>query len=141
MKDRDVVAGIALVVFSIIGVINSMKLPHLSATRMSAGFYPGLLFILLGICGIILIFEGWRRDTKVPISKFYWDKLIPIIVLFLVYAFLLGTLGFQISTIIFVFLFMFILGIRKIFTLIWVPLVSTFVIYYVFDKIFMIRLP
>ena len=141
MKDRDVYAGIVLVIVSIIGYIISINLPHTVTTTLSSGFYPAFLFAGLGLCGLGLIYQGWKRQEKIGVPDFYWKKILPILILSALYAVTLKALGFRISTFIFVIICMYVLGERKKLALGAVPIVTSLGIFYLFSKVFLIALP
>ena len=141
MKDSDVFAGLFLVLFSLIGFIWAAQLPHTEATGVSAAFFPNILFIVLLFCGCGLIYQGWRREYKRPFPTFHWRELLPIVAVLLAYGFLLEYLGFIIVTLCFMVISMWLFGERKPILLIAVPLLSTFGVYYLFSKVFMIVFP
>jgi len=141
MKDQDVYSGSVLLLFSLWGVYYSGKLPHVTTTQLSSGFFPTLLFAGLGLCGAGLIYQSWIRQEKKAVPGFYWSKISSMMVLFIIYAFTLELLGFRLSTAVFVFACMFILGERKPINLLTIPLVTSLGIFYLFSKIFRIVLP
>ncbi|MFZ5652686.1 MAG: tripartite tricarboxylate transporter TctB family protein [Bacillota bacterium] len=140
MKDRDFVAGVALIISSLSGLVYSLSIPHMANTGLSAGFYPSLLFIILGLCGIALLIQGIRRSAKVPLPRFNWKKFIPMCVLMLVYAYLFEYFGFQISTLFFLITAMIFMGLRKPLPLAGVSITGTFGIYFLFVYVFKITL-
>jgi putative tricarboxylic transport membrane protein len=141
MKDQDVYSGSALVLVSLVGIFMARSLPHMATTGLSAGFFPGFMFMCLGICGLGLIYQGWKRNEKVAMPKFLWKKIIPMLVLAGLYAFALEPIGFRISTLLFVLVTMFFLGERKPISLITVPVITSLSIFYLFSKVFLIALP
>jgi hypothetical protein len=135
MKDKDVVAGSVLMIFSIIGFFLSSALPEASV-GLSPGFYPSFLCVSLFLCGFGIAFQGWKRSTKISIPKFNWKKLIPIVVLILLYSNILEYLHFRLSTILFMIVAMYILGLRSPLKLGSISIISTMVIYYLFVYVF-----
>jgi hypothetical protein len=141
VKDSDIWSGIVLIVFALLGLCEAAQIPQMKTQELSAAFYPNFLFAILLLCGCGLIYQGWRRPEKARFPNFHWDKLIPLFVILLAYAFILEYLGFIITTLGFMVVAMFMLGERKPLLLAAVPLVSTFSIYYLFSKVFLIVLP
>jgi putative tricarboxylic transport membrane protein len=140
-KDSDFWSGLSLIVFALFGFYESSQIPHLKSQALSAAFFPNFLFGILVLCGCGLIYQVWRRPEKAHFPKFHWDKLMPLFVLLLAYAFILEYLGFIVTTLGFMVGAMFMLGERKPLLLAAVPVVSTLGIYFLFSKVFLIVLP
>ena len=139
MKNEDVLLGIIVLVFSLFGIFGSLELIS-GQSRVSPSFYPTLLFSGLGICGILLIFKGLRANHR-NFPKFNLKKLLPILTLFILYVFLLKSIGYILSTIIFIISTMFLLGVRNKWQLIGIPISTSLVIYITFVYGFNIILP
>lgn len=135
MADRDVWAGAVLMIVSMIGIFLSSALPEAS-TGLSAGFFPRLLFVCLLLCGIGIAFQGWKRSIKIPIPKFNWKKVLPIILMILLYSNLLEYLHFRLSTFLFMMVSMYILGLRKPLSLGAISVIVTATIYFLFAYVF-----
>ncbi len=149
LKDRDFQAGAIVLIFAIAGYVYTQMTVSTSnalvASGIAADFYPKLLFLVLGACGVILMVQSARRlpEEQVPFPRTDWKRLLISFFLMLAYAFLLDEklLGFIIASILFMFVFMLFLGERKWRNLILVPVVGTFAIWLLFGKVFMIALP
>lgn len=141
MKDQDVYSGAVLVFVSLWGIFLSGSLPHTATTTLSSGFFPAFLFASLGLCGLGLIYQGWKRTDKVPLPKLFWKKIIPMLILAGLYAIALKPLGFRVCTIFFVLMSMYMLGERKPLPLVTVPVITSLSIFYLFSKVFLIALP
>ncbi len=141
MKDADCWAGLFLLVFSFLGTAVGKQIVHLKTQGMSAAFFPNMLFIVLAVCGFVLIFQGWKREEKSPLPKFIWRKLLPWFVLLAAYSITFEYIGFIIATVLFMIAGMFLLGERRWMLLGLVPVGSSFGIYYLFSKVFMIAMP
>lgn len=141
MRDSDIVSGLSLVVFSTIASVISFQLPKGVSDEMGPKFFPMLCIIILGFCGLILIFKGWKRKEKKPLPIFVWSKLLPMILLFAIYFIALRLFGFIISTMLFMFMSMIFMGERKPLILIGIPIGVSFGIYYLFVKVFFVILP
>ncbi|MEL7566097.1 MAG: tripartite tricarboxylate transporter TctB family protein [Dehalobacterium sp.] len=135
MRDQDITTGIVLVLLSVIGVVFSIRLPN-DDFGLSPGFYPTFLFACLGICGVILFWQGWRRREKVPLPSFKNNRLITIIIFLFSYVVLLQLIHFRAATFLFILFTMYFLGARKPVLLILVPASSTFIIYWLFVYVF-----
>lgn len=148
--DRNI--GIILLAFSIFMYMETFKFPPAMLGTLGAGFFPKILFTLLGLAGIGLIIGSFMQNKKKPSGKPFslraaWQThSLVILSFFLVFiyivamyyfGFLWATLGFMISL-------MWLLGPRKIKTLPLIVIIScgmTFVIYYTFLKLLQIFLP
>lgn len=142
LKDQDFQSGLAFVILSIAGFFYSVVyIDSVSRVGVPADFYPKLLFVILGLCGLRLMYVGYKRAEKVPFPKMDWKMVLITFALLLGYAFLMELAGFVISSIVFMLLFMLVLGERKPVTLVGVPVIGTLAVYFLFTKAFMIVLP
>lgn len=141
MKDMDCWAGLFLIGFSFLGAAFGKQIVQLKSQGLSAAFFPNLLFVVLAICGFILIYQGWKRENKAPLPRFIWRKLCPWFALLAVYSFAFENIGFLVATVAFMLVSMLLLGERRVIMLGIIPLVSSFGIYYLFSKVFMIAMP
>lgn len=148
--DRNI--GIILLAFSIFMYIETFKFPPAMLGTLGAGFFPKILFTLLGMAGIGLIIGSLMQNKKKPSGETFSLRAalqthsLVILSFFLVFiyivamyyfGFLWATLGFMISL-------MWLLGPRKIKSLPLIVIIScgmTFVIYYTFLKLLQIFLP
>lgn len=141
MKDQDVYSGFGLLVFSVAGYIYSLGLKGTAVSKLTSGFFPKLIFIIIALCGVGLIYQGWKRADKKPLPSFAWNKLIPMLIIFIIYALSLYFFKFRIGSMLFMFVTMLFLGERKPVLLITIPIISSFGIYYLFTKAFLVVLP
>lgn len=148
---EDKYIGIILVIFSVFMYTQTFKFPPAMLGTLGAGFFPKILFTLLGLAGVGLIigslFQNKKRPLKTFSLKLAWQTHSLVILSFLLvgiyivamhyFGFLWATLGFMISL-------MWLLGPKKIRTLPLIMIISgglTFVIYYTFLKLLQIFLP
>ncbi|WP_181347563.1 tripartite tricarboxylate transporter TctB family protein [Thalassobacillus sp. CUG 92003] len=141
MKNQDVIVGALSLVLAVLGMVASSSLPTQGTSNVSAGFYPLLLFILLGLCSLGILWRGFKKVERNVFPSFKWTRIIPFILLIIFYAFSLNWAGFLISTLIFMVTAMRILGEHKLWKLAGIPLLSTFAIYITFVHLFQITLP
>jgi len=141
VKDADFGSGLALIIFSLFGFYFGTDIPVIKNQGLSGAFFPNLLFGVLILCGLSLLYQGWKRQVKVELPKFQWNKLIPWFIILMVYSIVFEYMGFIIATLVFMVLGMLLLGERRPAIIGAVPLISTFGIYYLFSKVFMIVMP
>ncbi len=161
----DKVIGIILIAFSIFMYVQADRLPPALFGALGADFVPKVLFIILAGCGAVLTIQCIIRARKIkpagnelpededePIdSTFkvkaffsYYQYVILGFLAFLGYVILMYYLGYPIATLIFMPVFMWVLGPRdKKAALITVltTLGVTFIIYYSFLKLLRVFLP
>ena len=161
----DKVIGLILVAFSIFMYIQADRLPPALFGTLGAGFVPKILFIILAGCGAILTIQCLIRErkaraseTELPseetgpegprfkISEFlkYYQYVIFGFFAFLAYVVLMYYLGYPIATLIFMPVFMWVLGPRDKKAALVTALTTlgvTFVIYYSFLKLLRVFLP
>ena len=151
MKE-DKVIGLILIAFSIFMYIQADRLPPALFGTLGAGFVPKILFAILAGCGAVLTIQSLIRDRKVRASEaeLQSDHVELEEARFMVMAFLkyyqilMYYLGYPVATMIFMPVFMWVLGPRNkkaalITTL--TTLGVTFVIYYSFLKLLKVFLP
>ncbi|HHV78261.1 MAG TPA: tripartite tricarboxylate transporter TctB family protein [Firmicutes bacterium] len=132
MNDRDIVGGLAVLVISVVGLVASMRVPSETTTQFGGGFYPGFLSVCLGVCGLIILVEGVLKREKVPVPKFEWGKVLPVLGSLVLYCLLFPILDFRIVTAIFLAICMFAFGVRRPLQLMAVAIGGSLVVFYVF---------
>ncbi len=163
MKE-DKVIGIILVVFSGLMYYQTLEFPPAMFGTLGAGFFPQILFALLGLAGAALAISGFIRDRKrdggkepergKPRETQFWNTITEslryhfhVIISFLCffsYVVLMSYFGYTIATLIFMPILMWILGPRNrraIPITIIVSLGMTFVIYFGFVEFLKVFLP
>jgi len=161
----DKVIGLILIAFSIFMYIQADRLPPALFGTLGAGFVPKILFAILAGCGAVLTIQSLIRDRKARASQAelpsdpvgleeprftvkaflkYYQYVIFGFLTFLAYVILMYYLGYPIATLIFMPVFMWVLGPRNkkaalVTTL--TTLSVTFVIYYSFLKLLKVFLP
>ncbi len=160
MKDRgmpkaDFVMGLILMTFSLVVVVESLKIPRFE--KDWGGFYaaPGFVPLILGITLFLMSlalfvraikFKGYRIiPAKETLKDFVRAKPVHRWCLAMVYAFsfffLLGHLYFYLVAFLVLFAFMATFGAHSRLTSLIISLVASGMIYLVFTKIFLVPLP
>ena len=150
MKQRDLLTGILLVLCALLfyvltyhfGGYELEKVPY----DMGPTFLPRLLLAALGIEAIFLIVFSLAKKAKSPAGAAGLKALLqmrPVIMFcaFLVYVYLATLLGYIVATIAFMVISFFLLGVRRVWTLVLVPPAITFATYYLFGSVLNIYLP
>ena len=164
MKE-DKVIGLILIFFSVFMYVQADRLPPALFGTLGAGFVPKILFIILTICGAVLIAQSLARERKTKASgtdskKAVSDRKGLLIqtkeflgnyqyvifgfMAFLAYVLLMYYLGYTIATLIFLPVIMWILGPRDKKSVVVITLTTlgvTFIIYYSFLKFLRVFLP
>jgi len=161
---EDKVIGIILVVFSGAMYYQTLEFPPAMFGTLGAGFFPQILFALLGLAGATLTISGFIRDRKrddgekpekrkpretrfwntITESLRYHSNVIISFFCFFSYIVLMSYFGYTIATLIFMPILMWILGPRNrraIPITIIVSLGMTFVIYFGFVEFLKVFLP
>ena len=125
-KIVDLIIGIILSVISILGIIY--------AKDFSGGAKLAPLITLTGllIFNLCLIISSLikKEDSKNHYTN--WKSWLKIVILTLLYISSMKLIGFYISSTLFIFLTMYIFGIRKIKILIFLPVFFVISIYFIF---------
>lgn len=143
MKRATIVEGMILLVISLTGImqgfqLNAIKDPQRLSLLMGPGTYILALSIILLITAIVHVLLGYRKGADVvsaPKTGIHASKkLILMIVVFALYAFLIDIVGYIIPTILFFLLEFRISGVTswKVNTVLTACLVVSF--YYIFIK-------
>lgn len=141
-RDRDIWLGITLIVLSVFGLTSVSTIKEgLASSKVTPKMYPTILFVLLIVCGVALIVQGICRAEKKPFPKFNIKRVLPLIGLLLLYAFVLDLVGFVIATFVFLVCAMLLLGERSPVPILAISFVFSAGVYFVFTKFLMIPLP
>ncbi len=143
-KNKDVFDGIILAILSIFFINESFKLHGNNQWSLSPALFPLIVASLVLIFSISQIIKGLkdkeaREESKM--SKENFNKLIGIIIISFVYLFLLPKLHFLVSSILYLLIFMYILGERNWKILLGISIITPLLIQYVFGTILDVYLP
>lgn len=146
MKDTrlsDLLTGAAILGMGIMSVVMSAALPSASMGLGSGGFPTviGWCMIVLGAMQIVLTARKGFSGIKVKVNfSSLWPSLA-VAALCLIYYLLLRKVGFVLLTPLLLFGVMRIFHYKKVIPAIIISVVTTAVIYLMFNKLFMIFLP
>ena len=145
---QDLVMGIIFLVlaisfFAMTFQFSISELERKTIDLLGPAFVPRLILLALILESFVLIFRKRGNLSTVNEKKTAFWQLRPFVMLglFLVYITIASLLGYIISTISFLVLSFYILGLHKLWQLAVVPTVITLAIYYLFEKVFDVWLP
>ena len=158
---QDKVIGLILITFAAIMYYQSTQLPPALFGDVGAAYVPKFWFTILGICGIVLTVTGFVRGKQnrasdadsvvttgfmVTLKDFiiHYRLVISGFIIFFIYIFLMGYIGYLFSTLLFMPVFMWILGPKTGKSIVVIALTSvgiTGIIYWGFVKVLKVFLP
>lgn len=143
LKNNKVVEGLLIALASIFLIIESFKLHNNKSWALSPALFPIIITISVLALSIILIIKGLRENTvnTGQSNKEGLKKLGLIIIISFAYLIILPKLHFLISSIIYLFSFLFILGERKWLLLITISIITPLLIQYLFGNLLDVFLP
>ena len=143
MKQKDRIASIAIIMIGAYVYFASTQMP-LNAAK----FPKTLAFTLIGLALILLVStfnnlpsKEYNKDKPVNsnVGKFKTSYVILLIIS--IYIILFTVIGYMFSTLLMIISIMYALGERRKGQLIFIPLFSTLIIYYIFDSLLRVSLP
>lgn len=149
MKEKrlpDIVSSLVFMLIGIFAFVIAEGFPEDFIMKLGPDFYPKLLSVALIILSLTLIIRTILGKNKsnflaINIRDKRFQKVIASLGLAILYAMFLKRIGFIPITILFLFAFLMLLNIKKPLTLIAVPIVTTFALWLVFQKILTVSLP
>jgi hypothetical protein len=98
LLQKDVLAGLLCLTIALIGLATNTEYPTGTASAMGPGFFPVIIFGLLGICGAGLVI--WRLLQGGQDAGIWgWRPLAMISLAMLVFGLTVESLGFILSTV------------------------------------------
>jgi putative tricarboxylic transport membrane protein len=153
-KYGDLISGGFLLILAIALFFGSFGVQRLTISRIGSGFVPQVVAVILAVVSIGVIRNGVialkfhlneRKDKKEENKEQANMKGFALtLVLLLAYLFTLTTVGFLITTTVYLFAQMLILATkeqRKIPLLIGISVVTSVTVYFIFLKVFQLVLP
>lgn len=150
MTYRNLMMGILILIFAIASYAMTYHFTGYELEKMPGDvgptFLPRLTLAALALESIFLIFFsliGIRKgspDKARPVS-FWHPRPIIMFGTFLVYIYLATLFGYIASTIAFVVLSFYLLGVRKVWMLVVIPFAITLATYYLFENLLNVYLP
>jgi len=148
-KYWDLCAGIFLFLFSIALFYGGMTVKTLEVSTFGSGFFPKILAVMLAVTSVPIIIGGAAKakaddSGTAKSAPMRWQGVLMTFVLMAAYAGLISTVGFMITTAVYLFLQMNILAAkhnRRLVLFAVVSVVSAVAINYTFVKVFNLMLP
>lgn len=149
----DLWGGAVWIVLGAVIVIESLRMDRFESMGANVytypGFVPGLIGTVVTILGLVLMVRGWRARTVVPDTEpVVIPRVLIALVLSLVYCLLLLTrMHFVLATALFVAAFTFLFSdaadarARRLGVACASGVITALVVYFVFQEIFLVRLP
>ena len=139
----DRVSGYVLLAIGVITAWSSTSLSMGKASRPGPGFLPFGLALILSILAIALILENRKKGES---AAAFWPErtwLRPLlgVAIFLLYAFVLGILGFIPTTFLFLIVWMGVIERIRWFTLLTISIAVTAVLFFIFEYFLEVPLP
>ncbi|QNB47200.1 hypothetical protein BR63_13355 [Thermanaerosceptrum fracticalcis] len=147
LKKKDVLIGIFFLLISVLIYSYSLqfeKVGHEYA-KIGTGFAPEILSVVLGLLSLSLVYKGIKGTTtidfKIDFLKPENIRLLTTIILCFIYIIALGSVGFRISTLLFLIVLMLLFKVKNIIKILAVSSTVTFTIFWIFSKILRVPLP
>jgi putative tricarboxylic transport membrane protein len=162
-KMVDIYSGLVLIAFSIAMFISSFSIEKLTVSKIGSDFSPRLVAVLVFVLSIILVFNAIRSlkaqkalsksldENSVSEKKVNLDKekanyvaVLLSICLIIVYLFLMPTIGFLITTALYLFCQFNLMALkekRKPIQLAVIAIITSVSIYFLFKNVFYLMLP
>jgi len=145
-KIPDIIYGLIFMFVGLYFFIKATSFPEDYIMKIGPDFYPKILsgsMIVLSVALIVSTVLGKSSSGFIPINlkDKQFQKLVASCGLAVLYTLLLKTAGFLPITILFIFVFMLLLGKRQILSLTLVPIATTFGVWLIFEKLLTVSLP
>ncbi len=143
MRRADLLIGIALLVFAVLYYRESFEITvGFAADRLGPRFFPRLLAVALGLCGLGLIRRSLTgRSDAEPLPPVRVGQFVLTLGITLAYAILLPSLGYPIATVLYVGALIWLLGYRNLVGLAATSAGVTAVLYIVFARALHVLVP
>jgi len=144
MKKVDVAAGVFTLSLSGFYYFKITKLERRGFTSGELGpeVFPTLIIVPFAVLGGLLFVRGLiRRSETKEGGGGYWGQMAISMLSCIGYVVLLSQVGFLLATVLFLVLFVWLYGARKIWVIAAASIIPTAVIYLVFWRVFHILLP
>ncbi len=142
----DFFSGIGIAIFAAVFFIMAGTYPEAEGYGLGPGGFPrivtGTMFVLgvlLSLNSFVVARRGVKEDVRVTVPELL--NMLLLAAAFLGYIFVIQYLGYIITTVIFLFLFMYLYGDRKWKRMALVTVIGTAATYALFKYVFLIYLP
>jgi hypothetical protein len=144
VKRADIGVGIGLIIFGTWVFWYANPYREKEIYIYGPNFFPQVLAILLGICGIILIIRAMRGDVlpktdRIDIHGFF--RMVIAIGICIGYLFLMQVIGFAMGTSVFLFVLMTFLGQQGFMIRIMSSIAASLIVWAIFRYFLVIPLP
>ena len=136
------ILSVSAIILGLYVIVAASQFPEGADGVPGPGFFPVILGIMIILLSVLQLFN--TRKDKDDDTKFMNEGTKRVLIsCAVIIGYLVGmeVLGFIISTPIFLFSIMWYFSVRKVSTLISIPLVSTGILYFVFLKFLSVSLP
>lgn len=143
LKNKNLMEGIIIALLSIFFIIESLKLYGNESWALSPALFPLIITVSTLLLSIFLIFKGLKEksiDTQSSKKEAY-KKISFIIIISFLYLFALPRIHFLFSSIIYLFLFLLVLGERKWWVLGSISILTPLLIQFLFGNLLNVLLP
>lgn len=148
MRKINIMTAILFIIFGIVIIMgtSNFKQTVLSDNFIGPAFFPKFMAIGMIVCAIILIINTLldKKSQEISVGEIFNKKMfLPIIgmIILFIYVITLDYLGFLLATILLNLILLLLFKVRKKSILILAPVLTTLVIYQVFQKFLMVPLP
>jgi len=98
LRRQDVLGGLLLVAFGVLGLVLGASLDMGSARRMGPGFFPGILSWLLIAIGGAIAAQGALASNGETVTRITWRPLVLITIAVMAFQFLIDRVGLIAAT-------------------------------------------
>jgi putative tricarboxylic transport membrane protein len=138
---RDVIASVLLIMIGIAVIVWSIRLQVGTLLRPMSGFFPFLVGFGIIALSLILLFQGWRGQSKAPKAYGNWQRPLIMVASLAVYSAVLDPLGYIPSTFFIAAVTLRILGVMSWKVIGLSSLVLSFSVYFLFTRLLGVELP
>lgn len=141
MKRKDTIEGVILTSLSAFLIKESFKLHNNQEWALSPALFPLLITVFLFLFSIFLIIKGIKNEETKYGDKIDWRLIFYVLVWSFIYAFLLPIVHFIPATILYLSIFLLVLGEKKWSHIIFISILTPVLVYYLFNNLFNVFLP
>lgn len=140
----DAREGLFFAVFGVVAFVMALGYHVEGNIALSPASFPLLVSAVLIGLSLQLLYKGLATGGDKVVQTSLWAKLRnvgSVFVLGLLYVFAMSKIGFLISTMLYLFLFLLLLGEKRRKLLVLVPVVTSVTVYLFFSKLLSVMLP
>jgi len=118
-----IIGGIRLLICIIVYLLTN-NYPSLHVGYINAATFSRLLSALIGVLGVVLMIQSIYTKNNIKIQFKNSKIVITVIIALILYALTIKYIGFEITTVCFIFFTLYLLGTKKLLYLIFTPILS-----------------